>query len=567
MDPFSITVGVGSLIEMSLQLGKYLKDVYEAAASFEGEIDSLFREIRDLDSVNKVIVHLYRSETGIYASAHQEPPRQDMEIWQNTVKTLQDCSETLKKLQSVLEAIIGKSGVKVTGWRDGIKKQLRKQSKDGELNQIRLKLSAHRESLNVSLTLLNLTYTQRGSKDAQLFGFQLHRQIASLQSRFASIETDTVYESLHSATAIASTLRLNKHFDTPKTVSSIYTGRKSYLAGLKQAFDSSNSSSLDNPTHKRFVVFGLGGSGKTQFCCKFASDNKQRFWGVFTVDASSAGNAQQSFIAIAKACGTDPNERAAKSWLSSSDRPWLLLIDNADDTNLEIERYFPDGEHGLTLITTRNPCVKMHATIGFYHFDRLENDEASELLLRAADNHEPRTSTLMGLASAITRKLGALPLALVHAGNAIKAKCCELSNYIAYYERSWQMIRRSQRMTGQDEDDAGYMKVYASYEIVFRGLEAIKLQRYSDAVQLLKLFSFLHYEHIPFEMLIAATKHPGVQREADARGAERDSEQGTTFLRLSWQLSSWPKYLRSIVDSVLKKQFENQNPVILPTFL
>ena len=28
---------------------------------------------------------------------------------------------------------------------------------------------------------------------------------------------------------------------------------------------------------KRFVVFGLGGSGKTQFCCKFASDNKQRY--------------------------------------------------------------------------------------------------------------------------------------------------------------------------------------------------------------------------------------------------------------------------------------------------
>ncbi len=164
-----------------------------------------------------------------------------------------------------------------------------------------------------------------------------------------------------------------------------------------------------------------------------------RFWAVFTIDASSPGNAQQSFIAIAKACGTDPNERAAKSWLSSSDRPWLLLIDNADDTNLEIERYFPDGEHGLTLITTRNPNVKMHGTIGrrYYHFDKFEDDEASELLLRAADNHEPRTSNIMRMASAITEKLGALPLALIHAGNAIKAKSCELNNYIAYYERSW----------------------------------------------------------------------------------------------------------------------------------
>lgn len=290
---------------------------------------------------------------------------------------------------------------------------------------------------------------------------------------------------------------------------------------------------------------------------------------MFTVDASSPGNAQQSFIAIAKACGTDPNERAAKSWLSSSNRPWLLLIDNADDTNLEIERYFPDGEHGLTLITTRNPYVKMHGTIGqrFYHFDRLDDDEASELLLRAADNHEPRTPTLMRLASAVTRRLGALPLALIHAGNAIKAKYCELENYIPYYERSWQMIRQSQQVPGQGEDDAEYMKVYASYEIVFRGLEVIKLQRYRDAVQLLQLFSFLHYEHIPFDALIAAVKNPRIQREADAQGAEHNNRQGTSLLNLALRLSSWPKYLRSMVDSFLRKQFENQNPVILPSFL
>lgn len=290
---------------------------------------------------------------------------------------------------------------------------------------------------------------------------------------------------------------------------------------------------------------------------------------MFTVDASSTGNAQQSFISIAKACGTDPNERAAKSWLSSSDRPWLLLIDNADDINLEIERYFPDGEHGLTLITTRNPSVKMHGTIGqrSYHFDRLDDDEASELLLRAADNHEPRTPTLMQLVSAITKILGALPLALVHAGNAIKAKYCKLHNYIPYYEQSWQMIRQSQRTTGQDDDDAGYMKIYASYEIVFRGLEAMKSRRYRDAVQLLKLFSFLHHEHISFHILTAAIKHPRKQREADAQGAQHISKQNTNSLNHAWQLTSWLNHLQSMIDSVSKLQFENQNPVILPTFL
>lgn len=238
--------------------------------------------------------------------------------------------------------------------------------------------------------------------------------------------------------------------------------------------------------------------------------------------------------------------------MSSSDRPWLLLIDNADDTNLEIENYFPDGEHGLTLITTRNPSFRMHGTIGhrFYHFERLDDDEANDLLLRAADNHEPRTPTLIRLASAITRTLGALPLALVHAGKAIKARLCDLNNYISYYERSWHMVRQSQRMPGQDEDNAEYMKVYASYEILFRGLEAIKLQRYRDAVQLLKIFSFLHYEHIPFEFLIAAIRHPRLQQEADAQSLEQRNKQAATSQSIAWKPRSWPKQFRIMIDLI-----------------
>jgi len=156
MDPFSILVGVGTLLEMSIQLGKYLKDVYEAAASFEGDIGSLLREIQDLDSVNKSIEHLHGTEIGPHTHGYPEPPRQDLEVWQNTAKTLKDCSDTVKSLQRVLEAITGKNGVKVTGWRDGVKKHLRKQAKDGELSQIRVKISVHRESLSVWLTVLNL---------------------------------------------------------------------------------------------------------------------------------------------------------------------------------------------------------------------------------------------------------------------------------------------------------------------------------------------------------------------------------------------------------------------------
>ncbi|KAL8992912.1 MAG: hypothetical protein Q9169_006745, partial [Polycauliona sp. 2 TL-2023] len=276
MDSFSVAVGVGSLIDLRLRLGKYLKDVRESIASYEGEMGSFLREIQDLDSVNNSIAQLYQTEAVTTAPGHSGPPRQELEAWHNTLGTLRACTSTVEELQTLLAAITGKNGAKVTGLRDGIKKQFKKQSKDSELVQFRQKLSSHRESLSLSLTLLNLMYTQRNSFDNQVLGFELHKQIASLHARLPLKETDILLDSLHSATAVASTLRLNKHFDIPKTVSSIYTGRKGHLDGLKHAYDSSYVSSEQGPTQKRFVVFGLGGAGKTQFCCKFASDNKQR---------------------------------------------------------------------------------------------------------------------------------------------------------------------------------------------------------------------------------------------------------------------------------------------------
>lgn len=137
MDPFSLVIGVGSLVEMSLQLGKCLKDAYEAAALFEEEVGSLLREIQDLESVNKSIEHLYRTETNNFISERLDLPLQDLEVWENTFKILQDCEKTVKNLSNLLEEVTGKNGVKALGWRDRIGKRLRKQAKDGELNHIK----------------------------------------------------------------------------------------------------------------------------------------------------------------------------------------------------------------------------------------------------------------------------------------------------------------------------------------------------------------------------------------------------------------------------------------------
>lgn len=84
-----------------------------------------------------------------------------------------------------------------------------------------------------------------------------------------------MHDSLLSAAAVASLIRFNEHFYTPQNVSSYYTGRQKQLTELASILHVTES--RHRQTHqKRFIISGLGGSGKTQFCCKFAQDNREQ---------------------------------------------------------------------------------------------------------------------------------------------------------------------------------------------------------------------------------------------------------------------------------------------------
>ena len=290
--------------------------------------------------------------------------------------------------------------------------------------------------------------------------------------------------------------------------------------------------------------------------------NRLRFWAIFIVDVNSSRNAQQNFIIIVKTCEIISNERVVKSWLSSIDRFWLLLIDNANDISFDIEKYLFDDEHDLTLITTRNSSIKNHETIDrrFYRFDKLKNDETIELLLKIAEKKKSWTFITMQLTFAIIQKLSVLSFALVHVDNVIKTKYCEMSDYISYYEERWHNIRQNRHLTNHDENEAEYIEIYVSYEIVFRNLKAINTRKYRDVVQLLKLFSFFHYEHVPFDVLLATVDFSSTQRNADVQKAIRINAQqskNVTWLTRSLNLIEW----------IFSKEFERQNSIILSTFL
>ncbi len=110
---------------------------------------------------------------------------------------------------------------------------------------------------------------------------------------------------------------------------------------------------------------------------------------------------------------------------------------------------------------------------------------------------------------------GVLPLALVHAGKAILNQLCTLAEYLDFYDRNWQRIRKARNVSGHVPDDKN-MNVYSSYEVIYHRLEENPTQDAKDAVELLKMFSFLHCENIQTQFLLNAVHHPLLEsKEAD----------------------------------------------------
>lgn len=158
MDPFSIIVGSASLIDLTIRVGRFLKEIHSAAENIGEDIISLSREIQALDMVNNSIQHLHEVEIG-GLQGDRDVSDETRKKWNNTSQILQDCQTTVRRLEAVLEKIVGVEGALVLGRRDSIKKYLRMKSKDNDLIQIRRQLATHRDILQLSLTALDMFVT------------------------------------------------------------------------------------------------------------------------------------------------------------------------------------------------------------------------------------------------------------------------------------------------------------------------------------------------------------------------------------------------------------------------
>jgi tetratricopeptide (TPR) repeat protein len=284
---------------------------------------------------------------------------------------------------------------------------------------------------------------------------------------------------------------------------------------------------------------------------------KKSFWGIFWIDASTHERAKQTYAEIGKHGHVDPNQTAAMHWLSNRDERWLLIIDNADDPHIELQEYFPKGDRGYILITTRNPAHKVYGNVGpgYFEFQGMDHDDASALLLRTARLAEPWDVDSSTWATKITRQLGFLALAVIHAGAAIRSGLCTLKHYLSFYDQDWERIRRIRRLSFNSGNyDKQYMSALATYEVTYTGIEKKETESSKDAIELLKMFSFFYYKNIPFDILRRAILNCGTEK---AQQQQRDQEER------DWPLT-WHQRYRNIRLLILGFITRERGPPALP---
>lgn len=578
MDPLSIIASTISIADIGFRVASFLYQVKKGTDSIDEDLRKLADEINALKAVTGLIRESFEKDIADKQSASSKDEKATAGLWYETDVALKECQKTLKELEGLVIHVVGDGKSSTT---DKLRKYFQKLFKESTFLEYWQKLSKSHQILQILLTAINITYTRKTQATStqsfseiqdsiKALGKKLELQIASLEDRsdlpsYSEIETTVTVTNTKSVLATAETVRklasTNVHYMVPQSVSSNYTGRQASLEVLKRSFVESEKVKGT----KVFVVYGLGGSGKTQFCCKFAQDNRNDFWGVFYIDASTPMSAQASLADIAKEAGIEPNERSVRYWLSSQKQPWLLLVDNVEDrkTSSPPETYLPDGESGLVLLITRNHSLKTRGNLGprSIEFKGLEEEESTNLLLRSAGKTTPFASSAVTSARTIGKALGFLPLALVQAGSAILEGKCTLDTCLAFFERSWARIRETVRKGLQSDPDGD---TSASNEVVYSTYEMVVPAASEDAVHLLKLMSFMHRNGFKFRILIESIMGPSLEAEAQKQ-AEQDGKADSSSHRSPPK--TWGESTKELIVSLVQAIMRLTETTTLPKIL
>ena len=151
---------------------------------------------------------------------------------------------------------------------------------------------------------------------------------------------------------------------------------KNYIARYEEMLKLEQGllSKIQETRQSIFVLYGLGGIGKTQMAIEYARKHQEKYSAIFWLNGDTLNTLLLSLAAIAQRLprklggkghtgDLEENARLALQWLSTpGNKGWLLIYDNIDRDwsrdDLDPEAYDllsypPPSDHGSIIITTR----------------------------------------------------------------------------------------------------------------------------------------------------------------------------------------------------------------------
>uniref|UniRef100_A0A093V351 Regulatory protein AfsR n=1 Tax=Talaromyces marneffei PM1 TaxID=1077442 RepID=A0A093V351_TALMA len=249
------------------------------------------------------------------------------------------------------------------------------------------------------------------------------------------------------------------------------------------------------------VISGVGGQGKSEICLQLVNRVRQLLWGIFWVDVSTTALVQAGFSSIANRL-----EIPMQTWedvrqgLADRNEPWLLVLDNADNPEVDYQQYFPTSTSGIVILTSRNVDCQQYATAKWISLDGLPHDEACELLLQAARVPYHRHQVLKDDASIVVDLLASHPFALIQAGSYVSRGHCTLKDYAKAYSQ-----HRKRLLTFRSfQTQSRHQDVYTMFGDSVEMLHSSNIESANDALDLLSVLALCAPKPLPITSLFEA---------------------------------------------------------------
>jgi tetratricopeptide (TPR) repeat protein len=217
-------------------------------------------------------------------------------------------------------------------------------------------------------------------------------------------------------------------------------GREGEIAKVEELFGMVNGPF-------KVALCGLGGVGKTQIALEVAYRVRERdpTCSVFWIPCTSNTTLEQAFMGITQTIKlqevkpSDAKERV-KAYLSHvSGQKWVLIFNNADDTDMwvgdsagtiELANFLTPSKHGHILFTTRNQKLAVRLASPFVVNVSEPDAETGVIILKEALQQKELLKNNNKTIS-LLKQLAFLPLAITQAAAYIRSNEITLADYIA----------------------------------------------------------------------------------------------------------------------------------------